>query len=337
MQQKQIFWLAFCFLLVSTGLKGQQSYKLAFYNVENLFDIEDDPATLDEDFTPGGVQKWDLERYELKIGKIAQVMDSLGRPNFIGLAEIENKKVLEDLIRAPGLIDEDYGIIHKESPDVRGIDVALLYKKKDFKVLETEFIRVNFPEFIEKDYTTRDILYAKGKLSNGDIIHLFVNHWPSRRGGLEQSEPKRLFVAQHVRKAVDEISRKEPGAKIVIMGDFNDEPDNTSINSVLGALPDSSASLEGLLYNCFYSLHAEKKGSYYYRGDWNMLDQFIVSADLRNPQGSLLVKKAAIGDFSWLMYKGKDGLTPNRTYGGPNYYGGFSDHLPVSIELMGRK
>ncbi len=322
-------------LLWGFNLNAQKSYKLVFYNVENLFDTEDDPATLDEDFTPEGKQQWTTERYQAKLGKISQVMDSLHKPHFIGLAEVENKKVLEDLISTESLRTEDYGIIHKNSPDMRGIDVALLYKKQDFKILETNFIRVNFPDFIEKDYTSRDILYAKGKLSNGEILHIFVNHWPSRRGGLSQSEPKRLFVAQHVKKAVDDILYKDPKAMIVLMGDFNDEPDNSSIASVLGALPDTSAALDGLLYNCFYSQDKAKKGSYNFRGNWNMLDQFIVSGSLKDPKAPLLVKNPTIHMYKWLLYEAKDGPTPNRTYGGPNYYGGYSDHLPVSIELKG--
>jgi predicted extracellular nuclease len=324
-------------LTVLFDLSAQKSYKIAFYNVENLFDTEDDPVTLDEDFTPEGRQEWTAERYEAKLGKISQVLDSLRKPHFIGLAEIENQKVLEDLINTESLKTEDYGIVHKNSPDRRGIDVALLYKKQDFKILETEFIRINFPDYIEKDYTSRDILYAKGKLSNGEVLHVFVNHWPSRRGGLKQSEPKRLFVAQHVKKAVDDILYKDPKALVVLMGDFNDEPNNSSITSVLGALPDDSAALEGLLYNCFYVQDQEKKGSYNYRGNWNMLDQIIVSGYLKDPKSPLMVKKPTIHKYKWLLYEGKNGATPNRTYGGPNYYGGFSDHLPVSIELKGRK
>ena len=294
-------------MLVSsiTFLGAQESYKIAFYNVENLFDTEDDPTTLDNDFTPEGKQKWTTERYQAKLTKIAQVMDSLEKPHFIGLSEVENQTVLEDLIKTEALKTEDYGIIHKNSPDMRGIDVALLYKKQNFQVLKTEFIRVTFPDFIEKDYTSRDILYAKGKLSNGEILHVFVNHWPSRRGGLKQSEPKRLFVAQHAKKAVDEILYKDPKALIVLMGDFNDEPDNTSLTSVLGALPDESAALDGLLYNCFYSQDQEKKGSYNYRGNWNMLDQIIVSGYLRNPAAPLMAKNPTIHQYKWLMYEGK--------------------------------
>ncbi len=337
MHKNRLSLILFILLITAGSLMAQQSYKLAFYNVENLFDTTDDPETLDEDFTPDGKQQWTPERYQAKLGKISQVLDSMGTPHFIGLAEVENQTVLEDLISTESLKSGDYGIIHKNSPDMRGIDVALLYQKQHFKVLETEFIRVNFPDFIEKDYTSRDILHAKGKLSNGEILHIFVNHWPSRRGGLQQSEPKRLFVAQHVKLAVNDILEKDPKALIVLMGDFNDEPNNSSIASVLGALPDNSAAIDGLLYNCFYSMDKDKKGSYNYRGNWNMLDQFIVSGYLKDPTAPLMVKNPTIHRYEWLMYQGKNGPTPNRTYGGPNYYGGYSDHLPVSIELIGRK
>lgn len=338
MQKLRYALLLFSALVLSSSLMGQQSYKVAFYNVENLFDLENEPVKFDDEFTPEGEKKWDQTRYNDKLNKLSQVLDSIGKPHIIGLCEVENEKVINDLINTDALKSEDYGIVHNESPDMRGIDVALVYKKKYMKVLETEFIRVKFPDHIEKDYTSRDIVRVKGKLSNGDILHILVNHWPSRRGGLKKSEPKRLFVAQHVRAAVDKIFAKDPEAKILIMGDFNDETNNSSIASVLGALPETAAALDGLLYNCFSNFDKEKKGTYNYRGNWNMLDQIIVSGALKDPQASLLAKKATIHKFDWLLYKGgKNGPSPSKTYGGPNYYGGYSDHLPVSIVLKGRK
>lgn len=325
----------FC-LFSFSALRAQQSIRAAFYNVENLFDLEDDPITLDEDFTPAGKQQWTEERYQKKLGQLARVLDAMGGPAFVGLAEVENRKVLEALAEEALLRESKYEVAHFDSPDLRGIDVGLLYHKKAFKVLEQDAIRISFPPENGEPYTSRDILYVKGKLkASGELLHIFVNHWPSRRGGVEASEPRRLLVAGALKARVDQIFAADSLANILIMGDFNDEPANKSVREVLGALPLGAQAEARALYNCFAEYQGKKLGSYNYRGNWNMLDQIIVSGALAGKKQKLRVNAPAIFSPEWLLYKDERfGPTPNRTYGGPNYYGGFSDHLPVFVDLI---
>ncbi|GJM32530.1 MAG: endonuclease [Saprospiraceae bacterium] len=325
----------FQFILTLGCAQKMDGYRVAFYNVENLFDLHDDPIKLDEDFTPHGKQNWTKERYHTKMIRLSQVLDSMGRPTFIGLAEVENLAVVKDLAKTGGLKKCKYAFVHQESPDRRGIDVAFMYDKKQFKLISSDFIRIDFPVEDDEEYTSRDILHAVGKTSKGDTLHFFVNHWPSRRGGVEKSEPKRVLVAKHLRSSIDQILLTNPDANIIIMGDFNDEPDNRSIVSILGALPLDSDPQRGYLYNCFSDYAKQKQGSYRYRADWNALDQIIVSGSLLNGQAHLKATNPVIFSRDWMLYKNnKYGFSPNRTYGGPRYYGGYSDHLPVSLDLM---
>lgn len=310
------------------------SSRVAFYNVENLFDTIDDPNKPDEEFTPNGKKKWTPERYQKKLAKLSQVIETMDYPAFVGVCEVENEQVLRDLISTEDLKKYNYNIAHRESPDYRGIDVALIYNQDNFKVDKTDVIRINFPKEIVEDYTTRDILYVKGVYNKKETLHIFVNHWPSRRGGLKESEPKRMYVAEQLRQRIDDIFEKEEAANMIIMGDFNDETTNNSLSKGLKAQAISDNLEKGNLYNLFSKMDEEELGTYNYRGNWNMLDQIIVSTSLANPSHSLHVQNPEIVKRDWMIYKhDKYGETPNRTYGGPNYYGGISDHFPVFIEL----
>ena len=227
-------------------------------------------------------------------------------------------------------------MIHKESPDYRGIDNALIYQKKLFQVLKTDVITINFPKSVigEEKYTTRDILQVTGLFNGKTKLHIFVNHFPSRYGGREQSEPKRLYVAQQLKNAIDKIFIEDDNANIIVMGDLNDEPDNNSVAKTLQALPELSDVKNPTLVNCSAELDKAGKGTYNFRGNWNMLDQIIVSSPLLNKKSKLGIGEFVIHQEKWMMYENKKyGLTPSRTYGGPNYYGGISDHLPVYIEV----
>lgn len=322
-----------CFVNVLFGQQedAKNTFRVAFYNVENLFDIVDDPNKKDEEFTPEGKKNWTKERYNEKLDKLAKVINALGKPSILGVCEVENKTVLQDLIKTKAILDVHYDVVHFESPDVRGIDVGLLFDRDVFSLESSSFIRVEFPLWLEADgYTSRDILHAKLKNKEQDFFHVFVNHWPSRRGGEAASEKRRLWVATHLRKAVNEVLNKTPGAKIIIMGDFNDEASNRSISNALGTIPfaDSIAQLPDLLYNPFYVLEKAGGGSYNYRGDWNMLDQIIFSGFDQTSDWKMA--DYGILKEDWLLYKGN---APSRTYGGPNYYGGFSDHLPVFMDF----
>lgn len=305
-------------------------YRIGFYNVENLFDTKDDPAKADEEFMPTAKKKWTMERYQDKLNKINQVIEQMNTPELIGLCEVENKGVLEDLISSSSNL-KGYDIVHYESPDFRGIDVALMYDKDEFEVISSKAIPINFPKKIVENYTTRDILYVKGKINDKEEVHVFVNHWPSRRGGLKASQPKRVYVANQLNKAIAPILAQNANANIIIMGDMNDETDNKSVEEVLNA---KAPNKKGQLINCMAELDEAGKGTYNYRGNWNMLDQIILSPHLYNSTGNLSYKNTVIFQADWLMFAhDKYGLTPSRTYGGPNYYGGYSDHLPVYVEL----
>jgi len=316
---------------------GKRAYRIGFYNVENLFDLEDNPDKIDEYFTPAGETNWNQERYTKKINDLARVIEAMQYPAILGVCEVENLSVCQDFCEETSLSSKGYGVVHFESPDKRGIDNAFLYHKKAFRVISSNNIRIHFPEgyLEEEDYTTRDIIHVTGVFHKKDTFHFFVNHWPSRRGGLEASEPKRTFVAKQIRKEIDAIYTKNPKANIVLMGDFNDEPTNKSVEEVLGATMDNSTCQSTGLYNLMSNLDKEGKGSYNYRGNWNMLDQIIVSCDLANGNTRYSFSEPVIFKAEWMIYKDKKyGDKPNRTYGGPNYYGGFSDHFPVYVDFV---
>jgi len=307
-------------------------FTVMFYNVENLFDIYDDPKTGDEDFTPSGKLNWTQERYEAKLEKLAEVIDDVPGelPALVGFAEIENRKVLEDLIKEDKLSVSKYRIIHKDSPDERGIDAAAIVDTSRLSVEYFNFTTINLPN--DEDPYTRDLLYIKGK-SNGEVIHFFVNHWPSRGGGQEETEKNRIAVANVLESQINKIQEIDPKAKILIMGDFNDHPDNKSIQTVLNAGVEKS----NRLYNYMFDYHANKEGSYWYKGEWGALDQFIGSQNLKNSTKGWGADKAHFLKDPKVLFTDKEGIQrPNRTYAGEKYTGGYSDHLAIYIALSYR-
>ncbi len=315
-------------------LEQNNSYRFAFYNAENLFDLVDEPGKEDDAFTPEGKNKWTPDRYQKKLDQLAKVIGAMNYPVAVGLCEVENKTVLQDLIQRTELQKYQYQYVHYDSPDQRGIDVGFLYMSPALKVLGSDITRIDFPPEVVEDYTTRDILHVKTLFRSRDTLHFFINHWPSRRGGLAESQPKRVYVATQLRKETNKLLKANPNSAIIITGDFNDEPDNDSVHSVLNAKPAADDPVNSNLYNCSYHLDQKGKGTYNFRGNWNMLDQFIVSGSLLNNSCDVQVGAVGILEADWLFYDDKKyGKKPNRTYGGPNYYGGFSDHLPVYIEV----
>lgn len=325
------FLILFLFFFTIKGITQSEQFRVAFYNVENLFDLEDHPEKLDDDFTPTGKQQWTQERYDTKLDRIGQVVSALDFPAVIGVCEIENEDVLNDLCDQERLADHSYQAVSYDSPDARGIDVGVLYDDKQFKLLTASTIEVAFPLWLEPEgYTTRYILGVKlqHKVSR-DTFHFFVNHWPSRRGGQEASEHRRLMAAGVLRHVLADITLENAYANIIVMGDFNDEPNNKSVAQVLGGLPiTEQVQIPGFLYNPFLAIDNKNEGSYNYKENWNVLDQ-IMYAGLQAPNHW---RMGAFGIFreDWLLYEGK---SPNRTYGGPNYYGGYSDHLPVFMDI----
>ncbi len=325
-----------CFFVGMGNSYSQKNFTVAFYNTENLMDTLDNPRASDNDFLPTGKYKWNSERYKKKITSIATVISKLGDedgPELLGLAEVENKKVLTDLANSRELKSYGYSIVHYDSPDERGIDVALLYKTKSFQVISS---RIYSAAFLKIKSHTRDVLLVKG-IAGKDTIFALVNHWPSRRKGVEQSEDKRIAVSIMVREAVDSILQKSLGAKIILMGDFNDEPTNKSIAVELNAKPESALLKKDELYNPFYNMSQQGLGSVNYSHQWDMFDQIMLSKDFFSGKGNLAYKEAAVYHPVWLHYKKEVKNGPFRTFMGQDYKGGYSDHFPVYIIFSNKK
>ena len=319
-------------------------FRAMFYNCENFFDIYNDSLKLDDEFTPDGAKHWTWNKYQEKLGHISRVITSVGGwepPDIVGVCEIENYFVLDQLTNDAPLSVFNYKIIHYESPDNRGIDVALLYIPSKFRPISTKKITINFPASLG-GRPTRDILYVKGQTTNKDTLHVFVNHWPSRWGGMLETEAKRMFVATVLRASVDSIFATNSAAKIIIMGDLNDFPTNKSVNESLGALHDFSNIKTDEIYNLSYYLE-EVKGlySHRYHGEGGILDQMMVSGALLDKSASIYTTpdNAHIYNADFLLEPDDDnvGYKPFRTYIGYKYHGGYSDHLPAYLDLFFQK
>ncbi len=304
----------------------ENRYSIAFYNLENLFDTTDDPDTLDDDFTPDSQKKWNEKRYRKKVKKMGRVISNIGYedigfpPAIIGLAEVENALVLQDLVDSKFLKKKDYDYVHFDSSDERGIDTALLYRKELFSVISQETYTVYLTnEFGERDYT-RDILHVKGELENHPL-HILVNHWPSRRKGTDETAHKRIAAAQKNREVIEQILHSEPDARIVVMGDFNDDPDSESIKTMVA---DS-------LYNPMELLRTKYEGTLKHKENWHLFDQIIISHNfLKGHENPFQFHSASIFNPEEIQeYKGKYKGLPFRTYAGKKYLGGYSDHFPV--------
>jgi hypothetical protein len=318
--------------------RGLRGLRFMFYNVENLFDPFLDTLKVDADFTPEGDKHWSWRRMQLKCGNIARVIIAAGGwegVELVGLCEVENPLVVRQLIRHPLLRPYGYRFLMTESPDLRGIDLVLLYRPEKVEVVEHRNIRVTNPD--NPTWATRDILYVKLVTLFADTLHLFLNHWPSRRGGEEVSAPKRALAAQTLKHQTDSLMAAHSGAYILISGDFNDEPPDSSVRHILGALPAKDATPSSLinlmwpLYLAGYGTHAhpDVTGLHY-----NLLDQIIVSGNMLVPGSGIVAEEPVIGTFPFLMQENASGHeVPYRTYAGPRYIGGFSDHFPVIIDL----
>jgi endonuclease/exonuclease/phosphatase family metal-dependent hydrolase len=308
-----------------------QTYTIAFYNIENLFDIDNNPLTDDDDFLPTSAKRWTRKRYQNKLLKIGTVIPKIGAMNteaapvIVGLAEVESSDVLSDLVESEAMLDEAYSYIHYDSPDERGIDVALLYKSEVFKVENSETFSVYLQKDSgEQDYT-RDILLVQGKLNN-ENLNIIVNHWSSRREGQKETEFKRLAAAKKVNTIINDLKKKDIHAKIIVMGDFNDNPNNESITIM---------EKESSLYNPFKTIWSYNKGSLNHNFQWHMFDQILFSTNFFDVHNSDLdFGRADVFNIEFLTqnygkYKGQ----PFRTFVGKKYKGGYSDHFPVFIEL----
>ena len=324
----------FVLLLTTFSLPAQEA-TVAFYNVENLFDTQDDSLKLDEEFLPYGVRGWTYERLQTKYQHLYKVIAGISSawqpPALVALAEVENRTVLEGLLRHTPLHRQHYQIIHEESPDVRGIDVALLYDPAQFRYLSHERIAVDLRPLSERP--TRDILYVRGIMFGSDTVHYFVNHWPSRYSGVTGSAPLRQRAATVLRDRVHRLQTRQPDALIIVTGDFNDNPTDESLQWLCEA-SDAGATLINIS-------HYGQTGTHKFQGEWNTFDQFIVSSPLLEATHPTQVEgqRAYVYAPDWLLEEDQAhlGHCPRRTYVGYQYQGGFSDHLPVYLRLKRRE
>ena len=306
------------FLCLAFPALAQESFRILFWNTENLFDYKDDPKKNDNEFLPDATRRWTYFRYRDKLKNLAKGIIASGDeyvPDLVGLCEVENDSCLYDLTRRSPLKEAGYRYVMTDSPDQRGIDVALLYQRGSFKLLQHQSIRIPFKQV--KKAPTRDILHVVGKVVSGDTLDVWVVHYPSRRGGKAKSEPYRLLVAEILKHAVDSVMQVRQNPNVVIMGDFNDGPSSPVMKKLCS---------DGRLVNL---MQGKKEGTYRYRGAWEILDQFLVSENVRT-------KNAEVLQHPFLLEEDEKygGNKPFRTYNGMRYQGGFSDHLPIILDLQ---
>ncbi|MFN4080107.1 MAG: endonuclease/exonuclease/phosphatase family protein [Saprospiraceae bacterium] len=337
------------FLLASglNALSAQDSgYKIAaigFYNLENLFDTVKSPNTNDEEYLPNSRLKWNTEKYVSKQRNMAKVVSQLATEKtpdgvaILGVAEIENRKVLEDLVAEPELKARNYQIVHYESPDPRGIDCAFLYNPKYFRLTGSRSVNVPLIDPVSGDQrTSRDIIYMAGEL-DGEMIHLMVGHWPSRRGGEKNTEWARIACARKCRELADSICAAQPGAKIFIMGDLNDDPTSKSLVEGLKARKSAKDLINDCdLYNPMYAMYKDGNGTLAYRDAWSLFDQIIISRPLvHKDAGGWQMHRSVVFRQPWLLQAGGAFAGyPFRTFVGDAFINGYSDHLPVYLFLL---
>jgi len=324
------------FLLFLTGFSihsfARDGFRVMFYNVENFFDCNHDTLKNDYEFLPGGIRGWTPTRFWKKAGQIAKVVAAVGEytfPAIVGLAEVENENCIQSLLRGSPLKNAKYSYVHVESSDTRGVDVCLLYNRYLFKVTNFKALKITFEDDSTKK--TRDVLYVFGNTYSGDSMHFFVCHFPSRLGGVLESETYRRQVAVRIRQKVDSIYLKDKCPNILIMGDFNDYPTDRSISLDLKATHPASSPEPGSLYNLMLPMDGNPEaGTNKHQADWGILDQMLVSGNaLIHTKGGHIFDAdfLQIEDQRWL------GRKPFRTYHGMAYQGGFSDHLPVYADF----
>ena len=331
-----ILFLIICAL--SNAQNKDNTYTIMSYNVENLYDTIDNDHVDDAEFLPESRKDWNTEKYFNKLNNIARVIKAVNDveyPEIVSLIEIENYRVVFDLINKTNLKKANYGIVQYKSADPRGVGVALIYRKDAFKLVTSKPFSIVYNE--GQIQTTRHILYVKGLIDKNDTIHILVNHWKSRRGKDEETENKRIKSASIVRHIVDSLQMRNKDARIVILGDFNDEPTNISLADTLRAGNKKTNLSKGELYNLMYDRKLNKDGTTFYRSGWSMLDNIIVSY-------SVITSKKSIYKATWssgyilkkdfMLKTDKNGFqVPLRTFEGKKYMNGYSDHLPVYMIL----
>lgn len=332
-----IFIVLFLFLCLT--IQAQDTAVIGFYNVENLYDTEKDSTINDNEFLPTGPYQWTLERYNDKLKKLSQVISEMGKKQggvvVLGISEIENEHVLNDLVAQDLLKPMKYKVAHHNSPDVRGVDVAFIYQSERFEFISQKGFTLKIPD--NPNFKTRDQLLLVGVLDKTDTLHLIVNHWPSKRGGETRSNPLRMAAAKLTRSIVDSVLVVNSNAKIIIMGDLNDNPTAKSITVGLGAKGKIKEIGRSDIFNPMWQMFRDGIGSYAYRDSWDLIDQIMVSYSLLNP-GPNTYKFISAHVFQPNFLKTRTGSFqgyPFRSYAGGNYTGGYSDHFPIYI-ILGR-
>ena len=333
----------------ATGLSDDENsvFGIAFYNLENLFDTINANGKYDLEFSPKGSREWNSEKYWAKVNKLAYTISQMvtaetpSGPAIVGIAEVENESVVKDLVNAEPLAPRKLKYVHHDSPDSRGIDVALLYDPRLFEVLEV----TNTP-LTEVQFTTRDQMAVTGILGGMDTITVMVNHWPSRLGGQEKSEPNRIAAGKLAKHLADSIWQVSPNRHIIVMGDLNDDPNNRSVSMIpgLGATNKEKNVKNNGFFNPWWDIwEPDYRGTLSYKGQWNLFDQILVSGTLIDNKkgqgtGKLIYSGAQINDFPFLKNPKGDPYegTPHRTYGGGKWLDGYSDHFPTEIFLKAR-
>ena len=345
MKKLSLLFVLFIFINHAFSFDRESSADTLFvasWNLENLFDTADDPGKIDEEFLPGSKKDWTIVRLEKKLSNLARVIHAMNNdkgPDILGVCEVEHESLLKEMITKylPG---SSFQTAYRESPDERGIDNGLIYNAVKLKLLSI------FADTVHLNDTDRTRLILNANLllkESGDTLHVFVNHWPSRYGGVEETEIKREEAASVLRKRVNSYLDKDKNAKILIMGDFNDEPGNKSVLKTLNAQPfncDVHGSLQNnlndnILLNTAYESFKKGEGTYKYRDNWNMLDQIIISSKLVVGKLKYICNSFQIFKPDFLVtHSGKYKGTPFPTYGGNKYLGGYSDHFPVTAEFL---
>ncbi|MBK6948691.1 MAG: endonuclease/exonuclease/phosphatase family protein [Haliscomenobacter sp.] len=336
--------LALFFFIASLPVFSQDKYRLAlvgFYNFENLFDPIDSPDTDDAEFTPSGLNGWTKERYQEKLRKLSQVISEIGSDQspdglaLLGVAEIENRGVLEDFARQEKVAARNYQIVHFDSPDPRGIDVALLYQAKYFQVTSSQTIPMASYASNGEVRGTRDILYVRG-LFDGEPLHVLVNHWPSRSGGEKATQPLRNAAAMLCKKVIDSLQRIDPAVKVLVMGDLNDDPVSPSVKEVLNAKKSPAEAGIGAMFNPMYDYYKKGLGTLAYRDAWNLFDQILLSAGIadQKAQGYRFFQAKVFNPPYMCQTSGPFRGYPLRTFAGGEYLNGYSDHFPVFVSLV---
>jgi hypothetical protein len=339
------FFIALLFLCAQNVFAQKKNYQVAavaFYNFENLFDTTDDPKNMgDDEFLPTGPYHYSTKIYGEKLHNLATAIQQLGTdvtpdgPAIIGTAEIENDQVLIDLVAQPEIKNRGYKFVHYDCADSRGIDVAMLYNPKYFQVTSTKSLLVNISESGEKGGHTRDVLWVQGILV-GDSVNVFVNHWPSRRGGEAATAPLRAIAAGVSKKIIDSMFKANPNTKVLLMGDLNDDPTDASVAKVLEAKGEKKEVMKGGLYNPFVTFYKQGIGTLGYNDSWSLFDQIMMSETILNGQGkNWRFYRAEVFNKEFLKNKfGQFKGYPHRSFDGTTWLNGFSDHFPTIIYLV---